>query len=218
MPGLGRRSAGPRSSPERRSQCNSPATSLPGPAAGAPSTAKTAIWGWLAFVIVAVFVGGAVGNEDARLRPAPGSASRVAPIGDARRRPSPTTPARPCWSRARAHRPRSRAFRAAVDATVEQRLAALPRRRQIEGPYGPGTWRRSRADGHSALITFEIPGDDSTSPRRGSTPRWPRSLQRAGQPRLRDRGVRRSERRQGAEQGFEDDFRRPRSPRCRSRC
>ena len=51
-------------------------------------------------------------------------------------------------------------FRAAV-GDVQRRLAAVPYTRAFESPYKPGNAGQISADGHSALLRFEIAGDES---------------------------------------------------------
>ena len=128
---------------------------------------KTAIWGWLAFVIVALFIGSAVGTKTLDYD--------ESGVGESGRGSETLAEAFPDNSSetvlvqsqgATAPQP---SFRAAV-AEVERRLAALPQAQKIEGPYAPGNQGQISPDGHSALITFKIPGSSDLAEKRVDAP------------------------------------------------
>jgi uncharacterized membrane protein YdfJ with MMPL/SSD domain len=118
---------------------------------------KKAIFGWLAFVIVAVFVGGSVGTktlsdadfgigESGRADkaisdhfPDKGSESVLVQSRDGGRTNDPQ-------------------FRAVVDDVVG-RLERTKNVRNVSGPYGRDNAGQLSEDGRSALVTFELPGD-----------------------------------------------------------
>ncbi|HXF00760.1 MAG TPA: MMPL family transporter [Solirubrobacterales bacterium] len=121
---------------------------------------KTAIWGWLAFVLVAFAIGGAVGTETLQSDELgvgeSGRASRT--IEGAFQRSAeelvliqsdsvPVTDPR---------------FRAVV-ADVQRRLEKVPYTKDFESPYAPGNSGQISADGRSVLLQFEITGDDTES-------------------------------------------------------
>ena len=116
--------------------------------------------------------------------------------------PTPTSQGRPtsrCSCRARtARRPRDPQFRAAVSDVG----AAARRRAHVSG--GRVAARRDNEDQISPTaarrwFTFELRGDDEQMARSASTRRSPRPPRRSGaHPELRDRAVRRRQRRQGA--------------------
>ncbi len=56
-------------------------------------------------------------------------------------------------------------FRAAV-ADVQHRLAAVPYTKNFESPYAQGNADQISADGHSAMLRFEIAGDDDQAQER----------------------------------------------------
>jgi len=119
---------------------------------------KTAIWGWLAFVIVAIAIGGAVGTKvlqqdelgvgesgraDETIQGAfPRSAEELVLIqSDTETATDP-------------------GFRAAV-ADVQRRLAQVSYTQEVESPYAAGNSGQISADGHAALLRFKIAGDDT---------------------------------------------------------
>jgi RND superfamily putative drug exporter len=117
---------------------------------------KLAIWGWIAFVVAAVAVGGAVGTktlsnneegvgeskraEAALERGFPESASEQVLVQAPKSREGPHDPG----------------FRAAVH-DVESRLGKLGFVRDLEGPYAAGNEGQISTDGRSALVEFRIP-------------------------------------------------------------
>jgi uncharacterized membrane protein YdfJ with MMPL/SSD domain len=119
---------------------------------------KKAIFGWLAFVIASLAIGGAVGvntlsSED----------SGVGESGRADKALHESFPQRTEESvlvqsdRAKASDP---GFRAAVGDTV-RRLEGADHVRDVASPYGDAG--RISADGRSALVEFEIAGDPETA-------------------------------------------------------
>ena len=112
---------------------------------------KTATFGWLAFVVVAVVLGGAVGTKQLDNdvgRPAspagwPGSSTRAS-------RPAPR---RPSSSRARSSTADAPAFQAALE-DVGRRVSALPAVTNV-----PPSGRQISADRRSAIVAFDIRGD-----------------------------------------------------------
>ncbi|HYY46756.1 MAG TPA: MMPL family transporter [Candidatus Angelobacter sp.] len=119
---------------------------------------KTAIWGWLAFVVIAFMIGNAVGTKTLQSdQLAVGESGRAdrAIVGAFQRSAeelvliqSPT---------AQATDP---SFRAAV-ADVQRRLQKVPYARDIESPYAAANSGQISADRRSALIRFKIAGDDT---------------------------------------------------------
>jgi RND superfamily putative drug exporter len=119
---------------------------------------KKAIFGWLAFVILAVFIGGSVGTrtlsdeeyglgESGRADEVVGkhfpdetSESVLIQSGDGDANGSP-------------------AFRAVV-ADVVAKLEATKGVREVQSPYARGSEGALSEDGRSALVTFELPGAD----------------------------------------------------------
>jgi uncharacterized membrane protein YdfJ with MMPL/SSD domain len=119
---------------------------------------KKAILGWLAFVILAVFIGGSVGTktlDDADYG-----------TGESGRADKAVNAAFPesegesvliqSQNGARTNDPR---FKAVVADTVE-RLEGTKGIRDVSDPYAEGSAGQLSKDGRSALVTFEIPGDE----------------------------------------------------------
>jgi uncharacterized membrane protein YdfJ with MMPL/SSD domain len=121
---------------------------------------KKAIFGWLAFVIAAVFIGGSVGtktltDEDYGTGES-GRADRVA------NRAFPDEVGESVLVQARDGRGSARdaEARAAV-AEVMTRLKDVPHVKDMQGPYAKGNESQISKDGRSALINFEIAGKNA---------------------------------------------------------
>jgi len=128
---------------------------------------KTAIWGWLAFVVTAAVIGGAVGTKTLD-----NNTNGVGESGQASRTLAdgfPDKAGETVLVQNEAESAGSRPFRAAV-LDVESRLSALPHVENIKGPYDPANKGQISPDGHSALITFDIPGDSGQTEKRVDAP------------------------------------------------
>jgi uncharacterized membrane protein YdfJ with MMPL/SSD domain len=121
---------------------------------------KTAIWGWLAFVVLAFAIGGAVGTKTLQ--------QDQLGVGESGRADDTIAAAFPRSAdelvliqsdTATATDP---SFRAVV-ADVEQRLKDVPYAEDLESPYAAGNDGQISGDGRSALIRFKIAGDDDES-------------------------------------------------------
>ncbi|MEK6250981.1 MAG: MMPL family transporter [Actinomycetota bacterium] len=121
---------------------------------------KTAIWGWIALVIAAVFVGSSLGT-----RTLDNNKSNVGESGRADKALAGAFPDSASESvlvqskQAKADDP---SFRAAVIG-VEKRLDRLGFVRNLQDPY-QGDGGQISADRHSALIDFEIPDNAKVDP------------------------------------------------------
>ena len=116
---------------------------------------KTAIIGWITFVVLAFMVGGAVGTEKLTQQE-----SGVGESGQASKLVSGAFPEKHdevVLIQSKDHKYDSREFHAVV-ADVEKRLEATKGVEEVRGPYDDEAAAIS-GDGHSALISFEIPGD-----------------------------------------------------------
>ncbi|HMU26646.1 MAG TPA: MMPL family transporter [Solirubrobacterales bacterium] len=129
---------------------------------------KTAIWGWLAFVILAVFIGGSVGTRtltDAEDGVGESGRAEVATSNNfpenATERVLITAPAGGSNT--------SAAMREAA-ADLSRELRATPYVSHVESPFAPGNRGQISADGKSALVSFELAGnEDQLSERLGAT-------------------------------------------------
>jgi uncharacterized membrane protein YdfJ with MMPL/SSD domain len=119
---------------------------------------KTAIWGWLGFVLVAFMIGGALGTKTLEN-------SQIG-VGESGRADSAIEKATPKRAEEQvlvqrgavgAGNPR---FRAVV-ADVQRRLGAVPHTLNFESPYAAGNRGQISRDGRSALLRFDIKGDDT---------------------------------------------------------
>jgi uncharacterized membrane protein YdfJ with MMPL/SSD domain len=119
---------------------------------------KTAIFGWLAFVIVATLIGSQVGTKTID--------NNQSSIGESGRADKAIDKAYPDKAQetvlvqsehgATATDP---GFRAAVDSTIAA-LAKNPNVRNLESPYAEANQGQISRDGRSALIRFELRGSD----------------------------------------------------------
>jgi uncharacterized membrane protein YdfJ with MMPL/SSD domain len=127
---------------------------------------KTAIWGWIAFVVIAFTAGNAVGTntlDNAHL--GVGESGRADRTLDAA---YPKSADELLLVQSATASANSLPFRAAV-GDAQYRLSKLPYVRAIESPYDPANRSQISADGHSALTRFKIAGDQSTAKERAST-------------------------------------------------
>jgi RND superfamily putative drug exporter len=124
---------------------------------------KAAIWGWLAFVVVAAMIGGAVGT-----RTLDNAELGVGESGRAERTVEDAFPKNAdemvLVQSAKANVD-SLSFRIAA-GDAEFRLSQLPFVYEIESPYQGANASQISTDGRSALIRFKIAGDQSTAKER----------------------------------------------------
>jgi RND superfamily putative drug exporter len=124
---------------------------------------KTAIWGWLGFVILAFMAGGAVGTktlDNAQL--GVGESGRAERTVEAA---FPKNADEMMLVQSATANADSLPFRAAV-GDAQFRLSRLPYVYAIESPYEAANRSQISADGHSALTRFKIAGDQSTAKNR----------------------------------------------------
>jgi uncharacterized membrane protein YdfJ with MMPL/SSD domain len=119
---------------------------------------KVAIFGWLAFVVLSVFVGGAVGMKELTNSEAmPGEAGRAE---TAIERSDLEPNAEEVLIQSKRLSADDPAFEAAVADTTAS-LKALPSVTAVDSPADGGG--RVADDGHSALIQFQVPGDEEAA-------------------------------------------------------
>jgi uncharacterized membrane protein YdfJ with MMPL/SSD domain len=116
---------------------------------------KTAVFGWLAFVLVAFYLGMVVGtNSLSATEPGPGESGRVQRIlNDEFEQPAKELVLVESSSLTAANM----RFRTAVQDVV-RRLEAQPNATNIESPFAAGNAGRISSDRHSALVQFDIRG------------------------------------------------------------
>ncbi|CAA9474378.1 MAG: Integral membrane protein [uncultured Solirubrobacteraceae bacterium] len=117
---------------------------------------RTAILGWLAFVIAAAVGGGSLGlNTFAWQENGPGESGRAdAAVYEA----FPQSAGEMVLIQSETGSATDPGFRAAV-ADVQRRLEAVPHVSGVSGPYDEGRQGLISRDGRSALVNFEIAGD-----------------------------------------------------------
>jgi len=123
---------------------------------------KKAIFGWLAFVILAVFIGGSVGTRTLT--------DEEYGIGESGRADKAAGKAFPdeagesvlVQSKGGGVRPDDPAFKVVV-ADLVQRLETTTGVGDITSPYDEEAAGQISKDGRSALVTFDLPGDDESA-------------------------------------------------------
>ena len=124
---------------------------------------KLAIWGWLGTVFAVFAIGngaGTVTQENAQNGVGESGRASVA-IHNA----FPKHVSEEVLIHSTGLRASDPSFRAVIE-DVQRRLAAAPYTRAFESPYAPGNRARISADGHSALLGFEIAGEESQAKKR----------------------------------------------------
>jgi RND superfamily putative drug exporter len=119
---------------------------------------KLAIWGWLGFVVLVFAIGNAAGTVTQE-----SSQSGVGESGRASaaiQRAFPKHVSEEVLIHSATVTAAAPSFHAVVE-DVQRRLAATPYTRAFESPYAAGNHGRISADGHSALLRFEIAGKES---------------------------------------------------------
>src|SRR5437764_8853197 len=119
---------------------------------------KKAIWGWLAFAVVALMIGNALGTKTQDT-----AQSGVGESGTAERTIDNAFPkhgVEQVLIQSDNATAADRSFRAVV-GDVQRRLSAVPHTQAFKSPYAPGNAGQISADGHSALLRFEVAGDES---------------------------------------------------------
>ena len=118
---------------------------------------KIAIVGWLAFVIAAFMVGGNLGTKTlSTIDQGVGDSGQAAKVTD---ESFPHKAAEMVFVQSRTQKATDPGYRAAI-RDVETRLKAHPGVTKIKSPYAAGNEGQISKDGHSALVNFEIRGDD----------------------------------------------------------
>src|ERR1700710_288509 len=120
---------------------------------------KTAIFGWLTFVIVATLIGGNLGTKTI-----PSDEEGLA--GDSARAHQivkdtfPEAAGEQVFIQSKSTGSQSAGYRAAVK-DVERRLAAQTSVSNIQSPYSKGNAGQISRDGRSVSVTFDIKGDST---------------------------------------------------------
>ena len=123
---------------------------------------KTAIFGWLAFVVIAVVLAGAVGQKTIADEDYGNGSSKVADKAIAAADFRDAAEEQVLVQGKGSVKVGATAFTAAVNDTVA-RLERVKTVDKIESPLAKGNEGQIAKDGRSALITFEIPGDSDVA-------------------------------------------------------
>jgi uncharacterized membrane protein YdfJ with MMPL/SSD domain len=130
---------------------------------------KTAIFGWLAFVVIAFVLAGAVGGQKTIADEDYGNgSSKVADKAIAAANFRDSAEEQVLVQGKGSLKASSAEFKAAVNDTVA-RIERVKGVDKVESPYAEGNEGQLSKDGRSALITFEIPGDDNITEDRVDT-------------------------------------------------
>jgi uncharacterized membrane protein YdfJ with MMPL/SSD domain len=165
---------------------------------------KTAIFGWLAFVIAAVVIGGSVGTQ--QLKPSQygvGESGRADKIVDDA---FPDRASEQVLVQSRTLGARSLDFKLVVNQVVRE-LRRTKYLRDVKNPYGPGNQGQISADGRSALVTFKIPGDQAQVRDRVDAPLAAVAALQRAHPRFRIEEFGDASADKALTKRFEDDFR-----------
>jgi len=123
---------------------------------------KTAIWGWIAFVIAAITLGGALGTKTLSDSQSGVGESKSADLSLEKGFPQGATEQVIFHSRG-GESARGPQVKEAV-GSVEARLRKLPFVANLTSPYAKGADGQISGDGRSALLKFEIPERGGTEP------------------------------------------------------
>jgi uncharacterized membrane protein YdfJ with MMPL/SSD domain len=122
---------------------------------------KTAIWGWIAFVIAAIVVGGALGTKTLDNGGGNGeSAGAERALEGGFPQSSVEQVIVQAKGKETIHGPQAKA----AVAEVESRLRKLPFVHDLTGPYDEGAGGQVAANGRSGLIKFSIPETEKIEP------------------------------------------------------
>lgn len=119
---------------------------------------KTAIWGWILFVLVATVLGGAVGTATLAEEDSGNGESRVADRAIADAGFGDSAGEQVLVQSRGDERAGAPAFRAAV-ADVADRLGGVAHVEDVQSPFAKGNEGQISADRRSALLRFDIAGD-----------------------------------------------------------
>jgi len=138
---------------------------------------RRAIWGWLAFTLVAFMLGGAIGTQtQTTAQSGVGESGRAARTVD---NGFPKHQVEEVLVQSLSATASDGSFRTVV-SDAQRRLSAVPYASAFESPYKPTNAGQISADGHSALLRFQIAGDeDQASNRVGATLKATAALQAA---------------------------------------
>jgi uncharacterized membrane protein YdfJ with MMPL/SSD domain len=125
---------------------------------------KTAIWGWIVFVVAAIVIGGALGTKT--LSDNQSGVGESAAAGETLEGAFPQAADETVLVQSRGDESVRGAHAQEAIGAVEARLRKLPFVANVTGPYGAGgDGPNLAADGRSALVKFEIPERGGVEPK-----------------------------------------------------
>jgi RND superfamily putative drug exporter len=171
---------------------------------------KTAIFGWLAFVVIAFVLGGAVGTKNIATEDMGNGSSKAADQAIAAADFPETANEQVLIQGTGTTKSGTPAFTAAVKDVVA-RLAAAPDVRDIKSPLDPANAGQLAKDGRSALVTFEIPGDETQVKERVDGSLGATAAAQKAHPELRIEQFGSASADKALSKAFEDDFKKAES-------
>ena len=154
---------------------------------------KTAIVGWLVFVVLAVFVGSSLGTKTIS-NDGTGSSGHADKVID---KAFPNAASESVMVQAKGHgSARDPQFQATVRA-VEKAVSAQPGVQKVKSPYTADNAGQISKDGRSALVNFEIRGSDNVAADRVDGVLKSVAAVQSAHPQYTVERVRRRQRRQG---------------------
>src|SRR4051812_45654675 len=121
---------------------------------------KTAVFGWIVFVVASVAIGGAIGTKKLTdAQQGTGSSGRADKLLDKEFK-------RPAGEQVLVQSRSATVHDAGFRADVNDVVARFSRDRSVKhvrSPYAPGNSGQISKDGHSALITFDVRGDSDNA-------------------------------------------------------
>ena len=176
---------------------------------------KKAIFGWLAFVILAFAIGGAVGTNTLENQESGVGESGKASKAEFDAFPKKAEESVLVQSRElKADDPR---FVAAVEDVVD-RLNETKGVTEVNSPYAAGNFAQISPDKHSALVDFDIPGEPEDTEKAVEEPLATGPRRRRRTPTCGSRSSATPAPTRRSARASRTTSRRRRSPRCRSRC
>src|SRR3954453_4432492 len=126
---------------------------------------KTAVFGWLAFVVAALAIGQVVGTKQIKVNDANVGQSHRADmiLQDAGFQHDPQTEIVVVQSKTLAAT--DPAFRAVVNDVVKK-VKPFATIKNLRSPYDPGRAGQISADGHTAMVEWDMKGDDKAATKR----------------------------------------------------
>jgi RND superfamily putative drug exporter len=167
---------------------------------------KKAVFGWLAFVIVAFLVGGAVGTKTLAQEDMGNGSSQVADRAVAEAFPDEASEQVLIQSRT-STMATDPAFGAAI-RDVASRLRDTSGVTDVESPLAKGNEGQISKDGRSALVTFKIPGDEKQAEERVDTSLAAVTAAQKAHPELRVEQFGDASAAKALNESFEEDFQR----------